>query len=250
MKLQGGINFRDMGGYRTRGGKKVKNKTFYRSGSLSRLTSEDCKTLESLSICQILDYRDHHESENDKDVVWNGAHHECVPANPVSHKSSPQTRDFFSEDVLVAIPHDFMESLYQKLPFANAAYQALFRKVENLQEGGLVQHCAVGKDRTGMGSALLLLSLGVSRETVMEDYLLTQERLSEYRSEVLKRISGGSYSVKAMDNFHYVMSAKESFLHSGLESILQRYGSFERYFSAEFGLTPEKLEVLQTRFSE
>ena len=86
MKLEGGINFRDMGGYLTRDGRRIKEQKFFRSGSLSRLTPNDCQTLEGLSIQYILDYRDHHESEKDKDVIWKGAHHECAPANPQSHQ--------------------------------------------------------------------------------------------------------------------------------------------------------------------
>lgn len=248
MKLEGGINFRDMGGYLTTDGRRIKKQKFFRSGSLSRLTPNDCQTLEGLSIQYILDYRDHHESENDKDVIWKGVHHECAPANPQSHQSTPN-KDFFSEEVLSGIQENYMESLYCKLPFANRAYQRLFHKVENLGEGALVQHCAVGKDRTGVGSALLLLSLGASKETVFEDYLITEERLEDYRGEVLNRIAG-KFSEKALANFQYMMRANEKFLHAGLDAILERYGNFEDYFAAEFNLTTEKLTALRARYTE
>jgi protein-tyrosine phosphatase len=248
MKLEGGINFRDMGGYLTRDGKRIKKQKFFRSGSLSRLTPNDCQTLEGLSIKYILDYRDRHESENDKDVIWKGAHHECAPANPASHQSIPN-KDFFSEEVLSAVRENYMESLYRQLPFANPAYQRLFHKVENLGEGALVQHCAVGKDRTGMGSALLLLSLGVEKKAVIEDYLITEENLESYRAEVLNRIEG-KFSEKALSNFKYMMRANEKFLHAGLEAILERYENFENYFAAEFELNAGKLDSLRAKFTE
>lgn len=248
MKLEGGINFRDMGGYLTRDGRRIKMQKFYRSGSLSRLTPNDCQTLEALSIKYILDYRDHHESENDKDVIWAGVHHECAPANPQSHQSAPN-KDFFSEEVLSSIQENYMESLYRQLPFANPAYQRLFHKVENLGDGALVQHCAVGKDRTGIGSALLLLAMGAEKETVVQDYLITEDRLSPYRNEVLNRIAG-KFSEKAMANFQYMMKANEKFLHAGLDAILERYGNFEDYFAQEFQLNPHKLDALRMKFTE
>jgi protein tyrosine/serine phosphatase len=248
MKLEGGINFRDMGGYLTKDGRRIKRQKFFRSGSLSRLTANDCQALEALSIKYILDYRDHHESENDKDVIWTGVQHECAPANPRSHQSTPN-KDFFSEEVLSGIQENYMESLYRLLPFANPAYQRLFHKVENLGEGALVQHCAVGKDRTGVGSALLLLALGTTKETVFEDYLITEERLGSYRNEVLSRIAG-KFSEKALTNFQYMMRANEKFLHAGLEAIIERYGNFEDYFSAEFNLTTDKLAALRARYTE
>ncbi len=249
MKLQGGINFRDMGGSATHDGRRLKQGHFYRSGSLSGLTAEDCRQLEALSIHHIIDYRDLKESQGDKDVLWAGVHYECVPANPPSHSSNNVGDEFFSNKVLEAMPRNFMESLYSQLPFSNVAYRALFHRTENLQQGALVHHCAVGKDRTGVGSALLLLSLGATKEAVLEDYLVTQETLHPYRTAIFEKIES-KLSAKSAETFHYVMGVSESFLDSALSEIEKRYGNFERYFATEFGLTPEKRADLQSRYLE
>ncbi|MEK2645168.1 tyrosine-protein phosphatase [Bdellovibrio sp. BCCA] len=249
MKLEGGINFRDLGGYLTADGRRVKKGHFFRSGSLSRLTMKDCEVLQTLPVKHIIDYRDHHESENDKDQLWQGVHYECCPANPASHASSADDGDFFTSQRLEALPKDFMETLYQRLPFANPAYQKLFQRVENLQNGSLVQHCAVGKDRTGVGSALLLLSLGVPKQTVVEDYLLTEQTLHPFRIKILNQIEH-SLSTEALKRFHYMMSANEQFLHAAFGEIEKRYGSMESYFANEFSLSSEKRQSLQTKFLE
>lgn len=249
MKLQGGINFRDLGGYMTKDGRRVKKNRLYRSGSLSKLTSEDCRLLESLSVTDILDYRDEKESAQDRDVVWTGAQYECCPANPESHAIKVDGHDFFAEESLRALPHNFMETLYEQLPFENRAYKRLFERVEPLQAGALVQHCAVGKDRTGVGSALMLMSLGVKRETVLEDYLRTEQTLQPFRDQLLNQIES-KLSAKSLETLHYMMSVREHFLGAAFDEIHKRYGSMERYFAAEFSLTPERLTALQNRFLE
>ncbi|WP_374028822.1 tyrosine-protein phosphatase [Bdellovibrio bacteriovorus] len=249
MNLVGGINFRDMGGYLNQDGRRVKMRKFFRSGSLSKLTAEDCKRLEDISVTHILDYRDHKESENDKDVLWSGVHYECCPANPDSHQVSAAVHDFFSNERLEVLPHDFMEDLYRQLPFANPAYRALFHKMENLQDGGLVQHCAVGKDRTGVGSALLLLSLGVSKDTVVQDYLVTEKTLKPFKDQLVEKI-GAHLSSKAHAKLEYMMAANENFLQSAFNAMEKKYGTIEKFLEMEYALTQERRAILQARFLE
>lgn len=249
MKLQGGINFRDMGGYLGAGGRRVKKNRLYRSGSLSRLTPEDCAQLEQLSVLHIHDYRDLQESRQDQDVVWRGAEYECVPANPSSHAVTKPDHDFYAEEALRAIPPNFMETLYQKLPFQNQSYRRLFERLTLLTRGGFVQHCAVGKDRTGVGSALLLTALGVNEQTVLEDYLRTEQTLQPFREQLLNKVEG-QLSSKSLETLHYLMSAQENFLAAAFAEIHKRYGSMERYFAVEYMLTPERLAAFQKNFLE
>lgn len=249
MKLQGGINFRDLGGHLGADNKRVKHQRLYRSGSLSRLTSQDCEALEALSIRHIHDYRDLPESKQDRDVVWRGATYECCPANPDTHAVKTPGHDFYADETLRAIPHNFMETLYQKLPFGNQAYKRLFERVESLDDGGLVQHCAVGKDRTGVGSALLLLALGVNKDAVVEDYLRTEQTLRPFREQILGRVES-KLSNLGLERLHYVMSVREHFLQTAFDEIQNRYGSLERYFVSEFSLTPERLVNLRSKFLE
>ncbi len=81
-----------------------------------------------------------------------------------------------------------MFRLYELLPLNNPAYYQLVNLLKQPEKGGIVQHCAVGKDRTGVGSALVLFALGADLDTVMEDYLLTNETLAPYRKHLLKNM--------------------------------------------------------------
>ncbi|MDG0815990.1 tyrosine-protein phosphatase [Bdellovibrio svalbardensis] len=249
MKLQGGINFRDMGGYQTKEGRKVKPKFFFRSGSLSKLTQEDLAQLQALSISHVLDYRDTHESQKDQDLLWHGVNYECCPANPPSHAMTAAMGDWFTKERLESLPADYMESLYQALPFGNSAYRRMFQKMDSLDRGGLLQHCAVGKDRTGVGSALLLSSLGVKKETVLEDYLKTEAGLLPFKMQIIERVEK-FLSPKAMTRFEYMMSANENFLNAAFDEINKRYGNLEKFLETEYAITPEVRERWQHKFTE
>ena len=250
MKLTGGINFRDMGGYQTICGRRIKANRLYRSGALSKLTPEDTQILSRSGITHIIDYRDHIETQHDGDVLWEGVQYECCPANPASHTSQSSQNDFFSNQSLESLPVDFMETLYQRLPFGNKAYQALFKKLQSVQvQGGIIQHCAVGKDRTGVGSALVLLSLDVPKETVLEDYAKTEEALMPFRLQLLQRIEHQITPV-ARERFEYLMSARPAFLDAAITEIEKRYSRWDDYFHHELGLTVEARQALKNHFLE
>jgi Protein tyrosine/serine phosphatase len=250
MKLSGGINFRDMGGYATTCGRRIKKNRLYRSGALSKLTKEDTEVLSRSGIKHIIDYRDVIETKHDGDVLWEGVHYECCPANPSTHTSQSSQNDFFSNQSLEALPKDFMESLYMKLPFANKAYQALFQKIQGLgHEGGIIQHCAVGKDRTGVGSALVLMALDVPKETVLADYAKTEEGLMPFRLQLLQKIEH-QITPAAREMFEYMMSARPTFLQAAFGEIEKRYSNWDDYFHHEIGMTAAARQNLKNQFLE
>ncbi|STQ72887.1 Protein tyrosine/serine phosphatase [Hafnia alvei] len=55
--LEGGVNFRDMGGYLAADGRRVKRGKLFRSGALDRLTDKDLSYLQDVPIKNILDYQ-------------------------------------------------------------------------------------------------------------------------------------------------------------------------------------------------
>lgn len=91
-----------------------------------------------------------------------------------------------------------------------------------------MQHCAVGKDRTGVGSALVLFALGADVNTVMEDYLLTNETLAPFRNHLLDEFSK-TMSEHVVKKFEYVFSVREEFLQTALKSIENNYGGVDSW---------------------
>ncbi|TPG57871.1 tyrosine-protein phosphatase [Ewingella americana] len=246
--LEGGINFRELGGNSVADGRRIKRGWLYRSGSLDALTAKDCDFLSKVPVAHILDYRDADEVAVKPDVLWHGAQYHHAPANPLSHVVNANLEKLTEHTINAFDPEAFMLELYRRLPFKNAAYQQLVTLLRQ-PRGGIVQHCAVGKDRTGMGSALVLFALGADRNTVLEDYLLTDTTLAPFREQMLDRMSI-KLNEKALAKFAYVLSVREEFIDTALKSIDDLYGSTDLWLEKEYGLTAEQRGNLRDRYLE
>ena len=259
LPLEGGVNFRDMGGYQANDGRVVRSGLLFRSGVLSDLTAKDRERLEALSITTILDYRDIKEAAQAPDRLWEGVRLIEAPAiaSVTGRTADPEKligellseKPASKEDVAVKI----MEQLYSELPFSNPAYKRLFELLlSDAPTQGLVQHCTLGKDRTGVGSALTLLALGVPVETVRCDYMKTEDFLKCHRREILTQklqaVMNTTLSEEQLTRLSPLLEARVDYIDHALNSILTRYGTFEAYFKQEFGLSPIDIERLQKRY--
>lgn len=247
--LEGGINFRDLGGYTAAEGRRIKRGKLFRSGSLDRLTESDCLFLRDVPVQHILDYRDADEVAGKPDVVWQGARYLNLPANPLSDEVNANLEKLSNETLANFDARAFMLELYRRLPFSNQAYQLLSTLLQNPGNGAIVQHCAVGKDRTGIGSALILFALGADEATVMEDYLLTETTLAPFRGEMLDHLSR-QLNEQSLGQFSYVLSAREEFLATALKEISARYSTVDGWLEQEYGLTAVVRDQLRQHYLE
>ncbi|MFC0225966.1 tyrosine-protein phosphatase [Serratia aquatilis] len=247
--LDGGINFRDLGGNSVADGRRIKRGLLFRSGSLERLTKKDCSFLAGVPVRSVLDYRDADEVQAKPDVLWEGADYHHVPANPLSNEVNANLEKLTSETLAGFNAQKFMLELYRRLPFNNAAYHQLAQLLVQPEDGALVQHCAVGKDRTGVGSALVLFALGADEATVVEDYLLTETTLAAFRQQMLEQLSM-RLNDAALAQFTQVLSAREEFLMTALGCIREQYGSTDRWLEAEYGLGQSQRQALQAFYLE
>ncbi|MBI6549815.1 tyrosine-protein phosphatase [Xenorhabdus lircayensis] len=247
LPLNGGINFRDLGNKTLSNGAQIKSGLLFRSGSLDRLTENDQAFLVDHNLFQIIDYRDNSEIMDKPDQVWNGAHYHHAPANPLS-KEVDANLDKLDKAILEQFDAKvFMSRLYELLPINNLAYKKLATLLLQPEKGGIVQHCAVGKDRTGVGSALVLLTLGADLDTVMEDYLLTNITLAQYRDYLLNE-HAKVMNESVVEKFAYVYSVKEEFLLTALNSINRHYGSVDIWLEKDIGLDMAAREKIQSYF--
>lgn len=249
LPLEGGVNFRDLGGNRGADGRLVKHNWLFRSGALDMLTEKDCQYLTTLPVTHIYDYRDQDEVDSRPDRLWQGVHYIHKPANPISSEASANLSSLTNETLGAFDAEKFMLDLYRQLPFNNASYRQLVNVLLQPEPVSLVQHCAVGKDRTGIGSALILFALGADKNTVMEDYLLTETTLKPFRKHLLDSMSNSLGDV-ALEKLDFIMSAREQFLATALEVIGTHYCSTDSWLEQEFGLTEQKRTHLQSVYLE
>lgn len=244
--LEGGINFRDLADYPTTDGRKIKSGLLFRSGALNELTQNDCHYLAKKGSIHIIDYRDPKEIKEKPNVIWPGAIYHNVSANPIETVSADLNK-ISNEMVKQFDPVSYMQEVYKQLPFDNQAYRFLTTLLKNNPATSIIQHCAVGKDRTGIGVAIVLFALGVNYQTVMEDYLLTEITLAPFRQKFISALANklDSHSIESVQ---YMFSARQEFLDTAIAAIKQRYKTIDNWLVQEFGLTNEHRLRLQQHY--
>lgn len=238
------INFRDFGGYPTKDGRKIKTGIFYRSGSYRDLTEEDRAYVKTLNIQNLHDFRE--PTELDKDERKEGL------AKNVHDISASLHLGGFEEDPSVpytVLSSESMIEFYEKLPFSNPAYQNVFKVLQEEDAVPYLHNCTAGKDRTGVATALIQLALGMHEDAIVYDYMLSMEAYDAIFENEVRRLKEG----RTVETLLYKVPGliiKPGYLKSALTAIIEKYGSYETYFEAEYGLDSEKLEALRERYTE
>ena len=172
--LRGAENFRDLGGYQTASGERAKWGMLYRSAELTYLEEADFERLQQLGIRTVYDFRDNGERENHPTRLtgpWQPTlvsydytqDLQVMMGKMREHLDSPEQMKQMIAEHSATFPDEF-----------RGQFAGLFERLVN-DPVPLVFHCHEGKDRTGMASALVLTALGVPRETIMQDYLLSNQ---------------------------------------------------------------------------
>ena len=237
LPLEGTPNFRDLGGYETSDGHYVKWGTLYRSGVLTYLTPADYNYLAQAGIRVVCDFRNHDEIEAAPETWIPEAKVEHLPL-PIGGNSDKHTGPTL-ETVLASHPtaeqlHDMMIKTYAGFAFTSAPqYAKLFQELESNNHLPLLYHCSAGKDRTGVFSALALLTLGVPEQTVLEDYTLTNQYLVPESPSTQKMMATTPLAtiIRTLppDQQKALMAADPEYLRATLEAIHTKYGTFDNY---------------------
>ncbi len=118
-------------------------------------------------------------------------------------------------------------------------------------------HCTAGKDRAGWGSALTLLALGVPAETVMEDYLLSDEYRAEENAATIEQVRAAVAAVQGveasaitntdLEPIIALLEVRPEYLQAALDTVETEFGGLDAYLADGLGLTAEQLEDLPLR---
>jgi protein-tyrosine phosphatase len=237
--LEGCFNFRDLGGYPTEDGRRVRWRQLFRSDALHHLTPCDVELVtDQLGVRHVVDLRSSGEleAEGRGRLAEAPARFHHLPLFDAVLPGDP-SRSF--EEITLADRYVMMAELAQE-PIA--------RVLATLAESDApaVYHCAAGKDRTGVISALLLALLGVGDAAIMADYAATQETLD---SVIDRLLSAHSYQETLTTLPADTLHAEPETMLRLLEQLRQRYGSVEDY-AAKIGLSMPLLEGLRERLLE
>lgn len=233
LPMEGGFNFRDLGGIRNTEGKYVKWGKIFRGDELHNLTESDLQYLSSIPLISIVDFRSPSEIEAAPDK------------NPSSLKENyaysiePGNLSDFAGMNFNNLRAGEMDSMMMQLniqlvtdPRYIERYREFFNLLQNENDVPLLFHCTAGKDRTGMGAALVLSSLGVDEEVIYQDYLLSNQYLEEKYGKLKSEYP----------NLAALFGVKREFLQAGIEQIKKDHGSVEKYLTDVLNVDLEKMK--------
>lgn len=251
LPLQGAFNFRDMGGYETTEGRKVKWGKLYRSEELAGLTEWDIEYLQKSGLKLICDYRTDFEVKHKPNPGITGARQVCLPVMQELAKDLNINEFFQVGDLsMLGKPGEYLVKMNQDFVSGNEAFVSFLKLAQNPENLPLVNHCTAGKDRTGFGSALLLLLLGVPEKTVMEDYLLSNGFREKLNEKMMAFLGAKLQNDESRAILGAMFEARAEYLQAAIDEVKKQYGSVEVYAEKALGYTKESLEEMKVLLLE
>ncbi len=254
LELEEGINFRELGGYLTEDGRKIKWHKLLRCGSMAQLTKNDVDYLDQYGVRYIIDLRSPEESNYSPDKYPDKAQYFQDTVYPFSF-SLFKNLGIINNMRLGASNMDFGRQTYLQMlldPHAQASYRKMFNVLlENDKEGeSVVFHCTAGKDRTGVAVFLILSALGVSEKQIVEDYLYTNLFFDNYSSETIN----DALESESQTEIAQRLNSKTAVIAETIKVLPKACrvvsGSVEKFLEEKLGMTKAKIERLQELYLE
>ena len=234
LPLNGLPNFRDFGGHPTADGRRVRTGVLYRSQAFSAATEKDLEYLAGLGVRLVCDLRSEMERQKAQDRWPTGA----APARlylDIRNDARAGHRELI--DTIRSQPnpagvHRGMMLIYRGMPAAFApVLPQLFEHLLDPERLPMVIHCHAGKDRTGFICALILAALGVDREPIVADYLLTAQRIDRMRLslELVETFSAFVGVPLTTEALQVALDVRPEFLDAAMQTLDADYGGVEGY---------------------
>lgn len=245
-------NFRDLAGHRTHDGRRLKPGLLFRSGHLGRATDADVEKLAGLGLRHVYDFRTRNDIESEgADRLPEGTRHIQLPMPDPARgldirglilgdpdKLVEAFGDGRAEQIMVREAGDivrnriepyrkFMTSLCTEGPFP-----ALF-------------HCSAGKDRAGWAGSVVLLALDVPVEEVVEQYLLSNRSVQEFRENASEAERGRWHEV-----LQPLLEVRPHYFESSLQAVREEWGDFDTYLCEGLGISDAQRKILRDQLLE
>jgi len=246
------VNFRDLGGISAKYGR-VKKHRLLRAGELVGLEPADIEMLTGeYQLKSIFDFRDQREIAKRPDMVLPGVQYLNIDIMK-DIRENATSLDNVKANLNPQIAADGMREVYRRIVLnavSRNAYHEFIVNLRELKEGAALFHCFAGKDRTGIGAAIILTILGVSREDIYADYMLTNELRAEANEALIARDRQSGLSESQILGLRHLYTVHESYLDEMYQAAEETYGSFEYYIGEGLGISQQDAELLRTQYLE
>ncbi|WP_436771684.1 tyrosine-protein phosphatase [Yinghuangia sp. YIM S09857] len=254
--LAGAVNTRDLGGYRTYHGRRLRWGQVYRGDALGKLTDGDLVLLHRLGLRTVVDFR------GPKEIAKDGADRLPPGATLVNNPVLDSAGDAMTEAIIQALATGDPTVLQQLLgdgkgaalmmeghrssvtsDASRAGFGDTLRRIAE-RETPLLYHCTAGKDRTGWMSALLLTALDVPDDTIVADYMLSNEHRRASNEATYAFLRSRGIDVELV---RPLMEQRPEYIKAALDTMRTEYRSVDRYIRHGLGLSPNTIPHLRAR---
>ncbi|WP_152657543.1 tyrosine-protein phosphatase [Oceanobacillus sp. CFH 90083] len=268
LPVAGMNNFRDMGGYEAENGKTVKWGMLYRSDHIYNATDAGVAYLKGLNIHTIIDYRSDDEIRKypNKIIDEKIKTHQLDPVAHAAELAAQFTSSKQDEDINLinkiveqkekgTLVNQADVVLEQYRTFANKenskqAFGEMLRLSADPDAPAVLQHCRGGKDRTGFGAVLILGVLGVKKEDLVKDYMLTEKNRQERNRVKMEGYKKLTDDQDVLDHLYSFIDTRSEFIATSIDTITQKYGSIEKYVMEELGVSREMIDTMKDMYLE
>ncbi len=237
LALQGTTNTRDLGGLGLTGGGRTRFGALLRSDVPLTLSDADRTVLEHLPLTTVVDLRQPYELERDPSRLVGFDHVHVYNVSIWGHIEADAGEP--------SDPYDITAFYIAALDHAGPGFAHAVQILAEA-EGAALFHCTVGKDRTGLVAALMLETIGVSRDDVITDFALTHDRIGTVRERLL--LDAEQRGIPRSD-FIRLLGATPDLLEPALGYLDDRFGGAEAYLR-KAGVNDAILEKLKVKLTE
>ena len=250
--ITSGRNFRELGGYETMSGKKIKMHKLLRTGNLADLSPFDKQFLTDYGVKYDVDFRSKQEVDNQPDRVPDGVEYIYDPVFSEdltnSSKSLNDLNKQAHDDADFGFNH--MHYAYEDMiesESAQNAYRKFFEVLlKNDVDGeSVIFHCTAGKDRTGFGALLALSALGVPYSTIKKDYLLTNITTKDFVDSMIEHARQNGRNKNVLQSIRDIQSVRPEYLAHAVKVLNDEYGSINDYLRDVMKLS--SVDIMQLR---
>lgn len=259
-------NARDLGGIEVGDGRHVRRGLLLRGGRLSKASDKDVAALrDKYHLAYIFDFRTDSEVKRAPDRDVPGAEYVWMPTidqktdtllqphlPPEAYHDLARYFVLHSSDPDVKrVAHDMYPDLVSN-EYTQLQYSSFLQMVSNVENGAVFLHCSQGKDRTGLGAAFILAALGASRETIMEEFDLSNVYYEQEMEDAFRtlRDAGVEIGQDQEDAVHAFIGVSLFDFVRALDMIDRDYGSLDKYLHEILFLSDDDIKRLRDRLLE
>ena len=260
-------NTRDLGGLKTTDGRSILPNRLIRSGALFGATDNDIKILtEQYGLGTVIDFRTDTERRQKPDPEIPGV---INIFNPILDEKTvgitfeeEERREREEPKVIFAgimdhavtlggKPEQYIKKLYEDLAlsdFAARQYGRFFDLLLEADERAVLWHCSAGKDRVGIGTALLLSALSVDRDTVINDFVVTNTYVTDGAEKISLLVKEKTGDHTLAECVRVLLTVSEDYILHAFSAMEKCSGTIDAYLTERIGLSTDKKHRLRRKF--